>query len=183
MGKGHRYRWVFKNKLANNGIIAEYKACLVANGYTQVSGVDYFNTCSPVCHYAMTRILLALVSIEKWVVHQMDVKIAFLNGDLMEEIYMAQPEGYVLQGCKSKVCKLVKSLYGLEQAPKMWHEKFDKTINNNVFVSSLSDRYLYNGVNSDLFAIICLYIDDMLVIGSNFLIVEELKLHFLRHWT
>ena len=68
-----------------------------------------------------------MASIHKLIVHQMNVKTAFLNGDLDEEIYLDQPEGFVVQGQESKVCKLRKSLYGLKQAPKQWHEKFDNT--------------------------------------------------------
>ena len=81
--------------------------------------------------------LFALASLYNLNVHQMDVKTAFLNGDLDEEIYMEQPEGYVLPGNEQKVCKLVKSLYGLKQAPKQWHQKFDSVILSNGFLDIL----------------------------------------------
>jgi hypothetical protein len=90
----------------------------VAKGYKQKQNIDYFDTYSPVTRIASIRILFAIASIYKLVVHQMDVKTAFLNGDLEEEIYMEQPEGLVILGQEHKVCKLVKSLYGLKQAPK-----------------------------------------------------------------
>lgn len=88
---------------------------------------------------------------------------------------MTQPERYVLQGCESNVSKLVKSLYRLKQAHKMWHDKLDKTTKSNRFVSSLSDRCLYYRAKLDFVAKVCLYVDDILVSDSNFSIVAELK--------
>jgi hypothetical protein len=90
----------------------------VAKGFRQREGIDYFDTYAPVARITSIRVLIALASIYKLVVHQMDVKTAFLNGNLDEEVYIDQPEGFVLSGNEKKVCKLVKSLYGLKQAPK-----------------------------------------------------------------
>ncbi|KAM1873109.1 hypothetical protein ACFX13_006993 [Malus domestica] len=111
-------KWVFRKKLKPDGSIDKYKARLVAKGFTQKKGIDYFDTYSPVSRIATIRILIALASIHNLVVHQMDVKTTFLNGHLDEEIYMEQPEGFIVKGQEHKVCKLVKSLYGLKQAPK-----------------------------------------------------------------
>ncbi|KAK8946931.1 hypothetical protein KSP39_PZI007096 [Platanthera zijinensis] len=124
---------------------------------------------------SIARILLALAYIENFIVHQMDVKIAFLNGELDEEIYMAQPEGYVQKDQKDKVCKLDKSIYGLKQAPKMWHMKFDQVVKSLGFQSSLSDKCLYHRSLSDQTVIICLYVDDMLILGSNLAAVRDIK--------
>ena len=99
-------------------MIQTFKARLVAKGFKQREGIDYFDTYAPVARTTSIRILFALASIHNLFVHQMDVKTAFLNGDLNEEVYMEQPEGFVLLGNENKVCKLVKSLYGLKQAPK-----------------------------------------------------------------
>ena len=111
-------KWVFRKKLKPDGSIDKYKARLVAKGFTQKKGIDYFDTYSPVSRITTIRILIALASIHNLVVHQMDVKTTFLNGDLDEEIYMEQPEGFIVKGQEHKVCKLVKSLYELKQAPK-----------------------------------------------------------------
>ena len=105
---------MFKRKLKPDGTIDKFKARLVAKGYKQKHNVDYFDNYSPVTRIASIRILFAIASIYKLVVHQMDVKIAFLNGDLEEEIYMEQPESYGVLGQEHKVCELVKSLYGLK---------------------------------------------------------------------
>ena len=97
-----------------NGSIDKFKARLVAKGYKQGHGVDYFDTYAPVARISSIRCLIALASIHKLVIHQMDVKTAFLNGDLEEEIYMEQPKCFKTPGQEKKVCKLVKSLYGLK---------------------------------------------------------------------
>ena len=116
-------KWIFKRKLKADGSVDKYKARLVAKGYRQKEGLDYFDTYSPVSRITSTRTLIAIASLNNMEIHQMDVKTTFLNGELDEEIYMEQPEGFVVQGQENKVCKLVKSLYGLKQAPKQWHEK------------------------------------------------------------
>ena len=118
------------------------------------------------------RVLLALASIYKLIVHQMDVKTAFLNGDLDEEVYMEQPEGFVLPRNEKKVCKLVKSLYGLKQAPKQWHEKFDLAIG---FFYNSSNKCIYSKFTKEYGVIVCCYVDDMLIFGTNMKGVCETK--------
>ena len=112
------YKWIFKRKMKTDGTIDKYKARLVIKGYKQKEGLDYFDTYSPVTRITSIRMVLAIAALRNLEIHQMDVKTAFLNGDLDEEIYMEQPEGFVAPGQEKKVCKLVKSLYGLKQAPK-----------------------------------------------------------------
>ena len=104
----------------------------------------------------------------------MDVKIAFLNGNLDEEVYMNQPKGFVLLGNERKVCKLVKSLYGLKQAPKQWYEK-DTVILANGFKHNGADKCVYSKFTVKYGVIVCLYVDDMLIFGTNMLGVCEIK--------
>ncbi|CAM8960204.1 unnamed protein product [Rhodiola kirilowii] len=107
-------KWIFRKTMKVDGTIDKFKARLVIQGFRQKYGIDYFDTYAPVARISTIRLLIALASIHKLLVHQMDVKTAFLNGDLKEEIYMKQPEGFVVAGQEHKVCKLVKSLYGLK---------------------------------------------------------------------
>ena len=104
--------------MKTNGSIDKYKAILVAKCYKQREGLDYFDTYSPVTRITSIRMLIAIAAIHNLEIHQMDVKTVFLNGNLDEEIYMEQPEGFIVHGQEKKVCRLVKSLYGLKQAPK-----------------------------------------------------------------
>jgi hypothetical protein len=111
-------KWIFKKKLRPEGTIERYKARLVAKRYTQKEGEDFFDAYSPVARLTTIRTLIAVAASYSLIIHQMDVKIAFLNGKLDEEIYMDQPEGFIAHGQENKVCRLLKSLYGLKQAPK-----------------------------------------------------------------
>ncbi|XP_057249385.1 uncharacterized protein LOC130590830, partial [Beta vulgaris subsp. vulgaris] len=169
-------KWIFKKKLRPDGTIERFKARLVIRGFTQRKGLDYFDTYSPVTKIATIRTLLALAAIHDLVIHQMDVKTAFLNGDLEEEIYMSQPEGFVVLGQEDKVCKLRKSLYGLKQAPKQWYEKFDSTVVSNGFIVNNSDSCVYSKLIGSDCVIICLYVDDMLIFGNNLKVVNDTKL-------
>ena len=108
----------FKRKLKVHGSVDKYKARLVAKGYRQKEGLNYFKTYSPVSRITSIRMLIAITALNNMEIHQMDVKTVFLNGELDEEVYMDQLEGFVVKGQEHKVCKLVKSLYGLKQAPK-----------------------------------------------------------------
>ena len=112
-------------------------------------GENLFDTYSPVARIATIRVLLALAASYGLHVHQMDVKTAFLYEELEEEIYMEQPDGFVVPREENKVCRLIKSLYGLKQAPKQWHEKFDTTLRSAGFSVNEADKcvyYRYGGV-------------------------------------
>jgi hypothetical protein len=105
----------------------------------------------------------------------MDIKTTFLNGELEEEIYMDQPDGFVAKSQEGKVCKLLKSLYGLKQAPKQWHEKFDKTLTSVGFTVNEADKYVYYRYGGGDGIILCLYVDDILIFGNNINVIKEVK--------
>ena len=166
---------MFKRKLKPDGTINKYKAHLVAKGYNQKHNVDYFDTYSPITRIASIRILFAIASIYKLVLHQIDVKTVFLNGDLEEEIYMEQPEGYVVLGQEHKVCKLVKPLYGLKQTPKQWHGKFDNVMLTHGYVINGVGKCIYSKFISNEGVIIYLYVDDLLIFGTSLDVVNDTK--------
>ncbi|WJZ94150.1 hypothetical protein VitviT2T_013032 [Vitis vinifera] len=168
-------KWIFKRKMKVDGSIDKYKARLVIKGYRQTEGLDYFDTYSPVTRINSIRMVLAIAALRNLEIHQMDVKTAFLNGDLDEEIYMEQPEGFSAPRQEKKVCKLVKSLYGLKQAPKQWHEKFDNVMLSHGFKINECDKCVYVKDTEHGYAIVCLYVDDMLIVGSDDKMITSTK--------
>ena len=121
------------------------------------------------------RMLIAIDALYNLEIHQMDVKTAFLNGDLDEDIYMEQPKGFIVPSQEKKVCRLVKSLYGLKQAPKQWHENFDRVVLSDGFKINECDKCIYMKNTDKGYVIICLYVDDMLIIGSNIEMIKSTK--------
>ncbi|CAH9135323.1 unnamed protein product, partial [Cuscuta epithymum] len=183
--KGHKpvgSKWVFKTKLDPNGNIERYKARLVAKGYTQREGVDYQETFSPVSRKDSLRVVMALVAHFDLELHQMDVKTAFLNGDLHEDVYMIQPEGYVSKGQEHLVCKLKKSIYGLKQASRQWYLKFDEVMKSNGFIKNKVDQCTYLKMSGSKFIILVLYVDDILLASSDLDLLHETKRLLFGHF-
>ena len=166
-------KWVFKMKRDSQGNVERFKARIVAKGYAQVEGIDYFETFAPVAKISSIRTLLALANIKEWIVHQMDVVSAFLNGDLLEEVYMTQPKGFI-KG-KNLVCKLHKSLYGLKQASRAWYQKIDSFLLNKGLKRVESDHSIYTQIHSNEVLIITIYVDDLLLVGSNLCLINDFK--------
>ena len=162
-------------KMRPDGTVEKYKARLVAKGYIQKEGEDYFDTYSPVARLTTIRVLIILAASHGFLIHQMNVKTAFLNGELEKEIYMDQPDGFVTKGQEGKVCKLLKSLYGLKQAPKQWHEKFDKILTSAGFVVNEPDKCVYYRFGVGNGVILCLYVDDILIFRNNVEVIKEVK--------
>ena len=168
-------KWVYKTKRDAAGRIERYKARLVAKGFTQREGIDYNDTFSPVSSKDSMRIIMALTSYFDLELHQMDVKTAFLNGDLKENIYMVQPPGFIERGKENMVCKLNKSIYGLKQASRQWFLKFDQVVTAHGFVENKMDDCIYLKHKGSKFIFLVLYVDDILLASSDIQLLKETK--------
>jgi hypothetical protein len=159
-------KWVFKIKHGVDGEVECYKARLVARGFTQTFGVDYNETFALVAKFVSIRCIPTLAAIEDMEIHQMDVKITFFNGDLQEEIYMEQLEGFTQEG-EHLVCKLHKSLYKLKQSPRAWNQKLNVFLKNIEFVRSDADFNVYIAQVRDVKFFIVVYVDDLILVCNN----------------
>ena len=168
-------KWVFKTKRDSYGNIERHKARLVAKGYTQKDGIDYKETFSPVSKKDSLRIIMALVAHYDLELHQMDVKTAFLNGNLEEEVYMDQPEGFSVKGKEDMVCKLKRSIYGLKQASRQWYLKFNDTITSFGFKENIVDRCIYLKISGSKFIFLVLYVDDILLATNDLGLMHDTK--------
>ncbi|KAJ7950679.1 Retrovirus-related Pol polyprotein from transposon TNT 1-94 [Quillaja saponaria] len=136
-------KWVFTIKRKADGTIKRYKARLVARGFTQTYGVDYQETFAPVAKMNSIRVLISCAANLGWDLQQLDIKNAFLHGDLAEEVYMEIPLGFSCQKTEGKVCKLKKSLYGLKQSPRAWFDRFQKAMISFGYQQSNADHTMF----------------------------------------
>ena len=169
-------KFVFALKLLADGTV-KYKARLCAKGYTQQAGIDYHETYAPVVRYASLRALLALTAHLDWEAHHMDVKTAYLNGVLHEEVYMLQPEGFEVAGKEHLVCKLFKALYGLKQAGRAWHQTIDPALQKLGLVPLVSDYcvYVHRNEEGDMLLILALYVDDLFLFTPSLVQLARFK--------
>ncbi|XP_059599385.1 retrovirus-related Pol polyprotein from transposon RE1 [Vitis vinifera] len=158
-------KWIFKNKMDENGVIVRNKARLVAQGFKQIEGIDFDETFAPVARLESIRILLAVACVWKFKLFQMDVKSAFLNGILNEEVYVEQPKGFQDPRYPNHVYRLRKALYGLKQAPRAWHERLTSYLLKKGFMRGGVDRTLFIRRNDEVFLVAQIYVDDI-VFGS-----------------
>ena len=160
-------KWLLRKKFNADGSISRYKARLVARGFSQVPGMDYNETFSPVLRMTSFRALLATAAQLHLLVHQMDVRTTFLHGNLHEEIYMEQPPGYISQDYPNYVCKLNKSLYGLKQSPRQWYERFNSCMSNLGYVRFQSDPNVYSRNGPNIILLLAIYVDDILILSNS----------------
>jgi len=178
--KGHKPvkgRWVFAVK--SDG---RKKAQFIAKGFTQVFRIDYEETFSPVARFETFRLLIALAALHDWEIEALDVKTAFFFGELDEEIYLEQPEGFVVKGQENKVCRLRKAIYGLKQAALQWNKQLHKSLLEMGFLRCKSDPGTYFKIIGDELIVLLIYVDDALFMGSNKAQVLAHKSQFMKRW-
>ena len=168
-------KWVYKVKYNADGTLDKYKARLVAKGFSRREGIDYEETFVPTTKMSTIRLVLAISAQNGWKVHQMDVKSAFLNRDLEEEVYMYQPHGFQVSWEEHLVCRLKKALYGLKQAPKAWYIKIDRYLDEQGFQRSPSDSNMYVKRVGNNIIILVIYFDDIIIIGSEASAITQIK--------
>ena len=170
-------KWVFTLKGDRDGNWVKYKARLVARGFNQRKTLDYDETFAPVARISTFRCMVAFANQYELLIHQMDVKTAFLNGTLKENIYMRVPDGVVVK--ENEVCKLNKSLYGLKQSARCWYECFNKKLIEKGFKNSPFDNCLYflnkGEINKNIYVI--LYVDDLVIVTKNINIMNNFKIY------
>ena len=168
-------KWIFKTNRDSKGDVERYKPRLVAKDYTQKEGINYKETFSPVSSKDSFRTIMALVAHFDLEIHQMDVKTAFLNGDIDETIYMVQLENFVSGDTKRMVCKLQKSIYGLKQASRQWYYKFHQVIISSGFEMNMVDDCIYHKFSGSKHIYLVLYVDDILLANNDIGMLHETK--------
>ena len=155
-------KWVYKLKKNADGSVERYKARLVAQGFTQKFGIDYDETFCPVVRFESVRTVIALAVQNGLKLHQMDVATAFLNGELKEEVYMKQPDGFETEGQEHLVCRLKRSIYGLKQSSRCWNSVLDKRLKKMGFVQTDSDPCIYVASEGEMF-VIAVHVNDIVL--------------------
>ncbi|KAM0042542.1 putative RNA-directed DNA polymerase [Helianthus debilis subsp. tardiflorus] len=169
-----RCMWLYRHKFKSNGQLERYKARLVVNGKSQTVGIDCHETFSPVVKPATIRTVLSLAVSRQWPIHQLDVKNAFLHGNLDKTVFMFQPPGFVDKTHPDFVCRLRKSLYGLKQAPRTWYNRFSTHLLSNGFKSSICDSSLFTYQRATSTAYLLLYVDDIVITASDMTLLQNI---------
>ncbi|KAM1775099.1 hypothetical protein ACFX12_044389 [Malus domestica] len=176
-------KWVYKVKLNLDGFVQKNKPRLVAKGYSQKPGVDFNETFAPVARLDTIRTLIALTAKKGWKLHQLDVKSAFLNGVLEDEVFVEQPQGFTSQEFPEKVYKLRKALYGLKQAPRAWYNEIDSYFTEKGFQKNPSEATLYTKTESNnKTLIVSIYVDDVVYTGNDAAMMEEFKEEMMKRY-
>jgi transposase InsO family protein len=157
-------RWVFAKKFDESGKLTKYKARLVAQGFSQIPGIDYTDNYAPVARLDAVRTCIALSAIKKWTMRQLDIKGAYLNGVLEEELYMHQPDGF--NDGSGRICKLKLALYGLKQAGRVWNKKLHDTLSKLDFTRTDADPCVYTKIINGFSTVLTVWVDDLIICGD-----------------
>ncbi|CAH9074982.1 unnamed protein product [Cuscuta epithymum] len=182
---GHKpigLKWVFKLKKDSEGNVIKHKARLVAKGYVQRRGIDFEEVFAPVARLDTIRMLIALAAHREWKIHHLDVKSAFLNGDLQEEVYVSQPEGFCVKNEEHKVYKLSKALYGLRQAPRAWNTRLDRSMKSLGFVKCSQEQAVYTKIYEEEILVVGVYVDDLIITGTSLDCIERFKMQMMKEF-
>ena len=164
------YKWVHKIKHDMT-----FKSRLIAKCFKQTHGIDYDETFSPVVMLKSIRILLSIIAYYDYEIWKMDAKTAFINGNLLEDVYMTQPEGFVDPKYPNRVCKLHRSIYGLKQASRSCNLCFDEAVKEFGFMKNEDEPCLYKKVSRSAIVFLVLYVDDILLIGNDIPTLQSVK--------
>jgi hypothetical protein len=174
-------RWVFLIKRKKDGSVDRFKARLVAKGYAQRPGFDFTDTFAPTAKWATLRAVLALAALEDMELESVDISSAFLNGELDEEVYLEQPEGFH-QGARDEFLLLLKGLYGLRQSPRIWHKKLNAVLVSFGFKQVLCDHSIWVYLKDGVKIILPVFVDDMTIASKSKEAIQKLKDDLKHHF-
>lgn len=167
-------KWIFNIKRNSDGSIKKYKSRLVAKGYTQRHGIDFEEVFAPVDRIETIRFIIALAASHGWEVHHLDVKTAFLHGDLKEDVYVAQPEGFEVNGSETQGIQTTQSVIWFE-TPRAWNEKLNRVLEDLGFVKCSKEPSLYRKREKESMLLFAVYVDDLLITGSKLKSICDFK--------
>jgi hypothetical protein len=176
-------KWIFKEKVGPSGKVEKLKARLVAKGFIQKEGVDFYDTFAPIVRWSTIRIIISLATMKNWHIYQYDVKTAFLNGKITEEVYMHMPKGFRCPENEGQVCKMQRALYGLRQALRAWYARIDSYLRIKLTLThGCIDSNMYFSITNGRYVILLLYVDDLLLTGDNEKGITKIKTKLMHEY-
>ena len=168
-------KWVYKVKKDEHGAIVKHKVCLIARGFVQREGIDFEEVFVPVARMESIRLLLALAAAKDYRVHHLDVKSAFLNGELAEMVFVRQPPAFAVKEAEHRVLRLCKALYGLWQVPRAWNAKLDAMLGEPGFMRCATEHALYTHRWGKEELVVDVYVNDLIITGARVKDIDSFK--------